>query len=274
MLEQYKIQVKITRGRISYLPERREKYIRGRMLGTDYELDSIKRRLQKEVQNEAEREVTREQFDISKDYQIPPETVQFIYIKTRLRLVTDLQNNIKAELSKSYARKVKIFNLKEMAKAVAYAQEHKLDSVEDIEMLHNGIKAELTELQNGKRDIRQELRDTNQTIHFLGQFFANRAVYRQYEKSGKREDFRTEHLQEIQLYEEARDYIYENYGEGVIPDINRLREHREELNQWKSGIQDRIKTVKEREKDFFIIKENINYILNMNQQKTRKTPEL
>lgn len=56
--------------------------------------------------------------------------VPFIFIKSDLRLVIDLQTCIKAQQSEAYAQKVKLSNLKQMAQTVAYIQEHGYNSLE------------------------------------------------------------------------------------------------------------------------------------------------
>ena len=57
--------------------------------------------------------------------------VPFIFIKSDLRLVINLQTCIKAQQSEAYAQKVKLSNLKQMAQTVAYIQEHGYNSLED-----------------------------------------------------------------------------------------------------------------------------------------------
>lgn len=55
----------------------------------------------------------------------------FIFIKSDLRPVIDLQTCIKAQQSEAYAQKVKLTNLKQKAQTVAYIQEHGYDSLDD-----------------------------------------------------------------------------------------------------------------------------------------------
>ena len=47
-----------------------------------------------------------------------------IFVKSHLRLVVDLQTNIKAMQNSAYANKVKITNLKQMANTIIYLQKH------------------------------------------------------------------------------------------------------------------------------------------------------
>lgn len=67
---------------------------------------------------------------------LPDIPVPFIFIKSNLRLVIDLQTCIKAQQSEAYAQKVKLSNLKQMAQTVAYIQEHGYDSPLKISTLH------------------------------------------------------------------------------------------------------------------------------------------
>jgi len=64
------------------------------------------------------------------DYSSYPAAI--LFIKSDLRLVVDLQNNLKACQSRAYAQKVKISNLQQMAKTIAYVQEHHYDTMESL----------------------------------------------------------------------------------------------------------------------------------------------
>ena len=55
-----------------------------------------------------------------------------LFIKSDLRLVVNLQTCVKAQQSRAYAQKVKISNLQQMARTVAYVQEHGYDSRENL----------------------------------------------------------------------------------------------------------------------------------------------
>ena len=71
------------------------------------------------------------EYDPSYDYHVDP--VAILFVRSHLRLVVDLQTNIKAQQRAAYARKVKLSNLKEMARTVVYIQEHGYDTVDDLQ---------------------------------------------------------------------------------------------------------------------------------------------
>ena len=70
------------------------------------------------------------EYDPTYDYHADP--IAILYIRSELRLVVDLQNNIKAQQSEAYARKVRLSNLQEMARTVVYIQEQGIGSREEL----------------------------------------------------------------------------------------------------------------------------------------------
>ena len=60
------------------------------------------------------------------------ETEAFCFIKSDLRLVIDLQQRAKAQSNPVYDRKVKLSNLQQMAKTIAYVQERGYSTEEDL----------------------------------------------------------------------------------------------------------------------------------------------
>lgn len=131
-LEKYQVTLNVSRGRFSYLHPERSKPITGRNLGTRNE-ENYLLPLFEENTKRKESKNTPEQLSpgspVSKSLTDSaetewPEFSAFLFIKSDLRLVTDLQQCVKAQQSEAYARKVKLSNLQQMAKTLAYVQEH------------------------------------------------------------------------------------------------------------------------------------------------------
>ena len=129
--EKYNITFKVSRGRYSYLHPNRQKYITGRNLGTLYEENHLLQIFQEnsnrqpsEKSHPADRTITyfSELSKLSISDQTDETTHSFLFIKSDLRLVTDLQHCIKAQQSQAYTQKVKLSNLKMMAQTVAYVK--------------------------------------------------------------------------------------------------------------------------------------------------------
>ena len=140
-------------------------------------------------------------YNPSYDYHADP--VAILFIRTELRLVVDLQTNIKAQMSTAYARKVKISNLKEMARTVVYIQELGIHSREELKEKQAELTEQLKGLETRIRNADAETKDINQQIHFAGQYYANRAVQSDFMKSRKKGWFRSTHRNELDRYDEA-----------------------------------------------------------------------
>ena len=82
----------------------------------------------------------------------------FIFIKSDLRLVIDLQTSIKAQQSEAYAQKVKLTNLKQMAQTVSYIQEHGYDSLEDFHTALDQASDQTSAARKSLRDTEQQLK--------------------------------------------------------------------------------------------------------------------
>lgn len=254
--DNYHISLKISRGRFSYLHPEREKYITGRSLGTHYEKDYLLSVFQ---------ENTRSRSDISSDFSA------FIFIKSDLRLVRDLQTCVKAQESPAYARRVKLTNLQQMAKTVAYIQEHGYDSEEALADAFSQAQSQTSDMRKALRSTEEKLKEVNQQIHYTGQYLANKSMYKQYLVSRNKKQFRQEHGAEIALYEAARKFLKDSAGGGKLPSIKLLKEEKAKLTELKNRQYGTYQNLQGYEKELKTVKTNVEMILGKGQD--RQEPE-
>ena len=169
-----------------------EMCIRDRNLGTRYEEDFLLQTFKENAKSLSDRKMKIEEPQVPntvKDLQtaLSPDAsdipVPFIFIKSDLRLVIDLQTCIKAQQSEAYAQKVKLSNLKQMAQTVAYIQEHGYNSLEDFHTALDQASDQTSAARKSLKDTEQQLKDVNEQIHFTGQYLAYKNVYADYRKS-------------------------------------------------------------------------------------------
>lgn len=157
LLDNYHISLKISRGRFSYLHPERGKYITGRNLGTRYEKEYLLSVWEKNSKCHQNLSPEPDTSDKPSAFANQNDLPAFVFIKSELRLVIDLQNCAKAQANSSYARKVRLSNLQQMAKTVAYIQEHGYDTEDD-------LKAAFDEAQTQTTEIRKTLRSTGKNF--------------------------------------------------------------------------------------------------------------
>ena len=268
--EKYRIIFKISRGRYSYLHPDRKKYVTGRNLGTRYEEDFLMKTfmdntksLSKKKENVQEQPVsdtaTNLQQALSSDSSLIP--VPFIFIKSDLRLVIDLQTCIKAQQSEAYAQKVKLTNLKQMAQTVAYIQEHGYDTRADFNAALTNAENQTSLARKKMKDTEQQLKNVNEQIHFTGQYLAYKDLYAQYRKSHNRNKFYEKHKAELSLYETALRVLKEKSNGQKLPSIKSLYAEKDRLTELREVQRADFYSHRDQERELRTVDANIDMIL-------------
>ena len=270
LLEKYNVKLKVSRSRFSYLHPEQNKYITGRMLGTHYVEDYL---LELFKENAEHKENKKQTVDMGKynmeskksatspSNLLQEETVSVLFIKSDLRLVVDLQACVKAQQNAAYANKVKLSNLKEMAKTVAYIQEHGYNTRESLEDSFSEIKSHASISRKELKSVEDNLRKVNEQIHYTGQYLANKSVYQKFVKAKNKGQFRQEHPMEIALYEAARKFLKEQSENGKLPSMKLLKAEKEKLLQQKKEAQKTYHYYRDYQKELNTVCSNVDKIL-------------
>ena len=277
--EKYNITFKVSRGRYSYLHPNRSKYITGRSLGTLYE----EKHLLQIFQENSTSQITENPVpDISQVVNSSTPTVSaytattteaphtFLFIKSDLRLVTDLQHCIKAQQSQAYAQKVKLSNLKMMAQTVAYVQEHGFQSKADLDAALSDASAQSTDARNTLKSTENTLKNVNEQIHYTGQYLANKSIYSDYRKSRNKEKFYDDHRAELTLYESALRILKEKSQGNKLPTLKMLREEKNRLTELQTVQREDFNARREHERELRTVCSNVDIILGTSQVQNRQ----
>lgn len=257
---EYGIQVKDHRGRFSYLTSDRQKYISARKLGSHYDREYL---LQLFEENALAAEQNQAQW-------AQDDPITILFIKSDLRLVVDLQNCIKAQQSRAYAQKVKISNLQQMAKTVAYIQEHGYDTQKKLQDTTDTIQSKMAKARSDAKLTEAKLKKVNEQIHYLGQYLSTKSVYADFLKSTNKKDFRQNHADEIAKYEEALQFLKQNSPDGKLPTMKDLRSEKELLVQQKSAQYETYQYFRDYHRELQTVCENVNHILDASQTKQQE----
>ncbi|MBP3470574.1 MAG: relaxase/mobilization nuclease domain-containing protein [Lachnospiraceae bacterium] len=263
LLDRYNISVIEKRGSYRYLHPDRDRRISAESLGANYGKDYLEQVFQNhENRKDFSHESTHKSKSVSNvDYHTDPFVI--FYIKSELRLVTDLQTNVKAMQNQAYARKVKISNLQQMANTLIYIQDHGYDTREDLENQTSDIQAKMEEAQNQLSDLTSKMKTLNAQIHFTGQYFASKSVYAEFLKSRNKKKFRQEHSSDIRSYEEARDWLKAFYPDGKMLSMKTLKSQKSELQESIDAQKSVVKQFRDYHKELEIAGANVDAILGM-----------
>ena len=277
--KKYHIIFKISRNRYSYLHPGRKKYITGRNLGTRYEEDFLLQTFKENAKSLSDRKMKIEEPQVTattKDLQtaLSPDAsdipVPFIFIKSDLRLVIDLQTCIKAQQSEAYAQKVKLSNLKQMAQTVAYIQEHGYNSLEDFHTALDQASDQTSAARKSLKDTEQQLKDVNEQIHFTGQYLAYKNVYSDYRKSHNKDKFYEEHRAELSLYDTALRTLKEKSGGNKLPSMKALYAEKDRLIELQDLQREDFSNRRDYERELRTVSANIDMILGKNHEQEQQ----
>ena len=277
--KKYHIIFKISRNRYSYLHPGRKKYITGRNLGTRYEEDFLLQTFKENEKSLSDRKMKIEEPQVTattKDLQtaLSPDAsdipVPFIFIKSDLRLVIDLQTCIKAQQSEAYAQKVKLSNLKQMAQTVAYIQEHGYNSLEDFHTALDQASDQTSAARKSLKDTEQQLKDVNEQIHFTGQYLAYKNVYSDYRKSHNKDKFYEEHRAELSLYDTALRTLKEKSGGNKLPSMKALYAEKDRLIELQDLQREDFSNRRDYERELRTVSANIDMILGKNHEQEQQ----
>ena len=277
--KKYHIIFKISRNRYSYLHPGRKKYITGRNLGTRYEEDFLLQTFKENAKSLSDRKMKTEEPQVPstvKDLQtaLSPDAsdipVPFIFIKSDLRLVIDLQTCIKAQQSEAYAQKVKLSNLKQMAQTVAYIQEHGYNSLEDFHTALDQVSNQTSAARKSLKDTEQQLKDVNEQIHFTGQYLAYKNIYADYRKSRNKDKFYEEHRAELSLYDTALRTLKEKSAGNKLPSMKALYAEKDRLTELRDTQREDFSNHRDYERELRTVSSNINMILGKNHEQEQQ----
>ena len=173
----------------------------------------------------------------------------------------DLQTCIKAQQSESYAQKVKLSNLKQMAQTVAYIQEHGYDSLEDFHIALDQAFDQTSTARKSLKDTEQQLKDVNKQIHFTGQYLAYKNVYADYRKSRNKDKFYEEHRAELSLYDTALRILKEKSVGNKLPSMKALYAEKDRLIELRNMQREDFSNRRNYEREFRTVSANIDMIL-------------
>lgn len=270
LLEKYNISVIESRGRYRYLHPERDQRTTEKSLGSHYGKEYLEQIFGNSEQLKST-EIDKSKTISKPDYHRDP--ILILYYSSNLRLVIDLQTNVKAMQSQAYAQKVKISNLRQMANTIIYVQENGFDTQKDLKNRILSEREKLSEAQNRIDELTAEMKSLNEQIHFTGQYVTNKRIYAEFLKSHDKKSFRNEHADQMQAYEDARSKLKEFYPDGNFLPLKQLKELKEELKKQMDELKSDLKYHKDCCKELEVADANVSVILDTTIPEKQKSYE-
>lgn len=224
-----------------------ERFTRLKTLGADYTEEAIRERIAGRRAKAAK--APREQRDVS--------------------LLIDIENSIKAAQSKGYEQWAKIHNLKQAAKTMNFLTEHKIEQYADLVSRIEEMAAESGQAADALKDAEKRLADMAVLIKNVSTYQKTKPVYDAYRKARNREKYRAGQEQAIILHEAAARSL-KAAGIAKLPNLAALQSEYEALQAQKEALYADYGKLKKKVREYDIIKQNIDSILQADRQPERE----
>ena len=224
-----------------------ERFTRLKTLGADYTEEAIRERIAGRRAKAAK--APREQRDVS--------------------LLIDIENSIKAAQSKGYEQWAKIHNLKQAAKTMNFLTEHKIEQYADLVSRIEEMSAESGQAADALKNAEKRLADMAVLIKNVSTYQKTKPVYDAYRKARNREKYRAGQEQAIILHEAAARSL-KAAGIAKLPNLAALQSEYEALQAQKEALYADYGKLKKKVREYDIIKQNIDSILQADRQPGRE----
>ena len=184
-------------------------------------------------------------------------------------LLIDIENSIKAAQSKGYEQWAKIHNLKQAAKTMNFLTEHKIEQYADLVSRIEEMAAERGQAADALKNAEKRLADMAVLIKNVSTYQKTKPVYDAYRKARNREKYRAGQEQAIILHEAAARSLKAS-GIAKLPNLAALQSEYEALQAQKEALYADYGKLKKKVREYDIIKQNIDSILQADRQPERE----
>lgn len=184
-------------------------------------------------------------------------------------LLIDIENSIKAAQSKGYEQWAKIHNLKQAAKTMNFLTEHKIEQYADLVSRIEEMAAESGQAADALKNAEKRLADMAVLIKNVSTYQKTKPVYDAYRKARNREKYRAGQEQAIILHEAAARSLKAS-GIAKLPNLATLQSEYEALQAQKEALYADYGKLKKKVREYDIIKQNIDSILQADRQPERE----
>lgn len=177
----------------------------------------------------------------------------------RLQLAIDIQAKFQEGKGAGYARFASVFNLKQMAQAMNYIQEHHLE-YGDLAGKFSEATAQYNTLSAQIKAAEKRMGEISVLRKHIINYSKTREVYVAYRKSGYSKDYLAEHESEILLHRAAKK-AFDELGLSKIPTKKSLDLEYAQLLEEKKEAYGQYRQARDEMKELTIIKHNIDKLL-------------
>ena len=191
----------------------------------------------------------------------------------KIRLLIDIQNNIKAQQSAGYRHWATIENLKRIAETTNFLTEHGIGSYEELTERCEAAAASAARLKTELRETGARMDELTLKLKHVATYRRLKPVYDRYKASKDREKFLRGYESEIILFEAAAREC-RRLGAVPLPSEEKMQVEMDALAARKAALKAEQQKVRQEEQDYAAVRRNVEEFLAPPRQERQKHMEL
>ena len=186
-----------------------------------------------------------------------------------VNLLIDIENSIKAVQSRGYEQWAKIHNLKQAAMTMNFLTDNKIEQYSDLTAKIAEIQTASGQAADALKTVEKRIADMAVLIKNISAYQKTKPSYEAYRKARNKEKYKAEHERAVILHEAAAKAL-KAAGVSKLPNIDALQAEYEKLKQQKEALYADYGKLKKQVKEYDVIKQNIDSILQTGKQPERE----
>ena len=177
----------------------------------------------------------------------------------------DIQERLRSGKGPAYERWAKVYNLKQMAAALMFLQEHQLTEYDQLAAQADGTAQRFHALAGELRQTEADLAKTSALMEAVVQYAKSRPVFEGYKAARYSKKYLAEHGPELADYRAAK--------AALNPKMDALKEKRRKLAARKKALYAEYRAAQQEMREAVAVKANIDHLLGLSDERKNKEQE-
>ena len=191
----------------------------------------------------------------------------------RVNLIIDIQERMAQGKGPAYERWAKVYNLKQMAAALQYLQEHHLTDYAALTASTEAAVDHFHKLSDELRTTEEALSKTSELMAATVDYAKTRPVFDGYKAARYSKKYLAQHEVELATYRAAKDTMNTILNGAKLPKIEALKKSRRELAGQKKELYAEYREAQRQMREAVAIKANIDHLLGITDERENKAQE-
>ena len=185
----------------------------------------------------------------------------------------DIQERLRSGKGPAYERWAKVYNLKQMAAALQFMQEHQISEYDQLTTEAEAASARFHALTEQLRQTEADLAYTSELMGAVVQYAKTRPVFDEYKAAKYSKRFLAQHEAELADYRAAKAALNDLLDGAKLPKMAQLKEKRRKLTAEKKALYAKYRAAQQEMRQAVAVKTNIDYLLGVTNGHKNKEQE-